>query len=112
MNGSLIGKRLGKYEVQTEIGRGGMGLVYRGFDVMLRRAVAIKVEDFADDETLKSLEIESPYELSGLYSGVAMSSPSCSTDRRASRAALSGTEAVQQRWQETLGRSPRLRRAT
>jgi|JI8StandDraft_1071087.scaffolds.fasta_scaffold31772_3 predicted Zn-dependent protease with MMP-like domain len=36
------------------------------------RAVAIKVEDFADDETLKSLEIESPYELSGLYSGVAM----------------------------------------
>lgn len=36
------------------------------------RAVAIKVEDFADDETLKSLGIESPYELSGLYSGVAM----------------------------------------
>lgn len=36
------------------------------------RAVAIKVEDFADEETLKSLGIESPYELSGLYSGVAM----------------------------------------
>ncbi len=36
------------------------------------RAVAIKVEDFADDETLKSLGIESPYELSGLYSGVAL----------------------------------------
>lgn len=38
----------------------------------LARDVAIKVEDFADEETLKSLGIESPYELSGLYSGVAM----------------------------------------
>lgn len=38
----------------------------------LARDVAIKVEDFADDETLKSLGIESPYELSGLYSGVAI----------------------------------------
>jgi len=38
----------------------------------LARDVAIKVEDFADAETLKSLGIESPYELSGLYSGVAI----------------------------------------
>ena len=38
----------------------------------LARDVAIKVEDFADEETLKSLGIESPYELSGLYSGVAL----------------------------------------
>ena len=36
------------------------------------RAVAVKVEDFADDETLKSLGIDNPYELTGLYSGVAM----------------------------------------
>jgi predicted Zn-dependent protease with MMP-like domain len=36
------------------------------------RAVAIKVEDFADAETLKSLDMESPYELTGLYSGVAL----------------------------------------
>jgi len=36
------------------------------------RAVAIKVEDFADDETLKSLGMDNPYELTGLYSGVAM----------------------------------------
>jgi predicted Zn-dependent protease with MMP-like domain len=36
------------------------------------RAVAVKVEDFADDETLKALGIENPYELTGLYSGVAM----------------------------------------
>lgn len=36
------------------------------------RAVAIKVEDFADEETLKSLDMENPYELTGLYSGVAL----------------------------------------
>ena len=40
----LIGQRLGgKYEIQAEIGRGGMGIVYRGFDIMLQRAVAVKV---------------------------------------------------------------------
>jgi hypothetical protein len=36
------------------------------------RAVAIKVEDFADDETLESMKIENPYDLTGLYSGVAL----------------------------------------
>ena len=36
------------------------------------KAVAIKVEDFADDETLETMKIESPYELTGLYSGVAL----------------------------------------
>lgn len=36
------------------------------------RAVAIKVEDFADDETLDTMKIDNPYELTGLYSGVAL----------------------------------------
>lgn len=36
------------------------------------RAVIIKVEDFADEETLKSLDIDNPYELTGLYSGAAL----------------------------------------
>jgi len=40
---SLIGSKLGKYEIRTEIGRGGMGAVYRGYDPMLERYVAIKV---------------------------------------------------------------------
>lgn len=36
------------------------------------KAVAIKVEDFADEETLKSMDIDNAYELTGLYSGVAL----------------------------------------
>lgn len=36
------------------------------------RSVAIKVEDLADEETLDAMKIENPYELTGLYSGVAL----------------------------------------
>lgn len=32
--------------------------------------VVIRVDDFADEETLAELEIEDPFELSGLYHGV------------------------------------------
>ncbi len=39
----LIGLRLGVYEVQTQIGAGGMGVVYRALDTNLNRPVAIKV---------------------------------------------------------------------
>jgi serine/threonine-protein kinase len=35
--------RLGAYEIRREIGRGGMGLVFEGFDPALRRTVAVKV---------------------------------------------------------------------
>ena len=31
--------------------------------------VVVRVEDFADDETLRELGIEDPFELTGLYSG-------------------------------------------
>jgi|GEM_PF-848714 len=35
--------QLGKYQIVREIGRGGMGTVYEGFDPLLHRQVAIKV---------------------------------------------------------------------
>jgi len=38
----LAGSRLGPYEIEEEIGRGGMGEVYRALDTRLRRRVAIK----------------------------------------------------------------------
>jgi hypothetical protein len=40
---SLIGSKLGKYQIRTEIGRGGMGAVYKGYDPMLDRYIALKV---------------------------------------------------------------------
>ncbi|MFZ1404810.1 MAG: serine/threonine-protein kinase, partial [Anaerolineae bacterium] len=52
MSSSLIGKRLGRYEIRSEIGRGGMGMVFEAFDALLQRTVAIKVlpPQFAFDE--------------------------------------------------------------
>jgi branched-chain amino acid transport system substrate-binding protein len=40
---NLIDSRLGKYEIKAEIGKGGMGIVYLGYDPLLDRQVAIKV---------------------------------------------------------------------
>ncbi len=55
------GTRLGRYEVLTPLGAGGMGEVYRGLDPGLGRQVAIKVlpSDFsADSDRLRRFEQE------------------------------------------------------
>ncbi|WP_370409719.1 serine/threonine-protein kinase [Streptomyces fradiae] len=39
----LLGKRIAGYLVEEEIGRGGMAVVYRAFDVRLERTVALKL---------------------------------------------------------------------
>src|SRR2546426_9926592 len=46
------GTRLGPYEIQTLIGSGGMGEVYRARDSRLHRDVAVKVlpDDFTGDQ--------------------------------------------------------------
>jgi predicted Zn-dependent protease with MMP-like domain len=41
--------------------------------------VAFHVEDFADDETLDAMEIDDPYELLGLYQGLALDEKGSST---------------------------------
>jgi serine/threonine protein kinase len=39
---SQIPKKIGKYEIVREIGKGAMGVVYEGYDPIIRRKVAIK----------------------------------------------------------------------
>jgi predicted Zn-dependent protease with MMP-like domain len=44
-------------------------------------AVVIRVEDFPDEETEKEMELESPFDLLGLYRGVALPHQSVSSTR-------------------------------
>ncbi|HSH80518.1 MAG TPA: protein kinase, partial [Herpetosiphonaceae bacterium] len=39
----LINRRLGRYQIHQEIGRGGMARVYRATDTLLQRQVALKI---------------------------------------------------------------------
>lgn len=51
--------RFGPYEVHEELGRGGMGIVYRGFDPLIQRDVAlktIKLYDISDETERRQMQ--------------------------------------------------------
>ena len=56
-----VRRTIGKYAVVGRIGRGGMGMVYRGWDAVLEREVAVKtltVEGTLDEESRQRFQIE------------------------------------------------------
>ena len=48
----IVGRKIGRYEVQEHIGEGGMAHVYRAFDPEISRTVAVKIlkEEHCEDE--------------------------------------------------------------
>ena len=61
MSDPWIGKTLGRYRIESQIGRGGMGVVYRGRQLSLNRPVAIKflpTELAQDPEFVRRFEQE------------------------------------------------------
>lgn len=57
---TLVGTRLGHYELTEFVGGGGMGAVFRATDTRLGRTVAVKVlsRDHSDEETLRRFRNE------------------------------------------------------
>src|SRR5574341_459450 len=67
-SGIMTSDSIGGYQIVEELGRGGMGTVYRGFDPPFNRAVAIKVlpREFLHDPTFRERFRREAQALAGL----------------------------------------------
>ena len=93
--GTLIG---GRYRLEAEIGRGGMSTVYRAFDTVLERPVAIKLMHREIAVRLRPARALPPR---GALGGAAQPPPRRDRDRRR-RGALAGRRASSERaWSGT-----------
>ena len=61
----------------------------------------IRVEDFATDETLESLGIEDPFELTGLYQGVSLTKQSVTESAREPDMVFLYRRAILDEWTES-----------
>src|SRR5215510_10901853 len=52
----MVPEKIGRYQIKSELGRGGMATVYRGYDPRFKREVAIKVlpREFLHDPTFRT----------------------------------------------------------
>ncbi len=66
----------------------------------LARAVVIQVEEFAGNEILADLEIEDPFELTGLYDGIPLTEMSVSDQRGQPDAIWLFRRAIMEEWIE------------
>jgi predicted Zn-dependent protease with MMP-like domain len=68
--------------------------------------VVVRIEDFADDDVLKDLEIESPFDLMGLYHGINLAQKSSGDPPRGPDMVVLYRRAILDYWtefDETLG---------
>ncbi len=69
MTDRFIGKKIGPYRIDHEVGRGGMGVVYRGHQESLHRTVAIKVlpQSLATDPEMVSRFQQEARAIAGIH---------------------------------------------
>lgn len=72
MSGDLLAPDLAAIEALADAARAALGEPWAG----PARGVVIRVEEVAEPEMLAALEIEDPFELTGLYDGIPMTQKS------------------------------------